>query len=48
METIITGAAFGASLVASGAYQPHLMALQFSLQKWNLFQTFLTATASSA
>lgn len=48
MDTIITGAAFGASLVASFMYQPHLIAAQFSLQHWNMVQTFLTATGSSA
>ncbi|KAF3767389.1 hypothetical protein M406DRAFT_61302 [Cryphonectria parasitica EP155] len=48
MDTIITGSAFGASLAASGMYEPYLIASQFTLQKWNMVQTFLTATGCSA
>lgn len=48
MENVITGAAFGASLVASGIYQPQLLAMQFALKRWDMFQIFLTATGSTA
>lgn len=48
MDTIITGAAFGASLVASSMYQPYLIASQFTFERWNMVQTFLAATGSSA
>ncbi|KUI68170.1 hypothetical protein VM1G_04240 [Cytospora mali] len=48
MGTIITGVAFGAALVASGMYSPYLITSQFSFEKWNMVQIFLTATACSA
>lgn len=48
LETIATGVAFGAALVASGMYSPYLIASQFTLQRWNMVQTFLTATGCSA
>lgn len=48
MDTIVTGAAFGASLASSNMYQPYLIASQFTLQQWNMVQTFLTATGFSA
>lgn len=48
LETIASGTAFGAALVASGMYSPYLIASQFTLQKWNMVQTFLSATACSA
>lgn len=48
LETIATGLGFGAALVASGMYSPYLIASQFTMQKWNMVQTFLTATGCSA
>jgi hypothetical protein len=48
MDTVITGAAFGAALVASGMYSPYLIASQFTFEKWNMIQTFLTATGCTA
>ncbi|ROW05114.1 hypothetical protein VSDG_00394 [Cytospora chrysosperma] len=48
MDTVVTGAAFGAALVASGMYSPYLIASQFSFEKWNMIQTFLTATGCTA
>lgn len=47
-EVIATGLAFGGALVASGMYSPYLIASQFTLQRWNMVQTFLTATGCSA
>ena len=48
LYVIASGLAFGAALVASGMYSPYLIASQFTLQKWNMLQTFLTATGCSA
>ncbi|KAG6366208.1 hypothetical protein INS49_000384 [Diaporthe citri] len=48
LEIIATGLAFGGALVASGLYSPFLIASQFTLQRWNMVQTFLTATGCSA
>lgn len=47
-DIVASGAAFGAALAASGMYSPYLIATQFTLQKWNMVQTFLTATACTA
>lgn len=48
LDIIATGVGFGAALVASGMYSPYLIASQFTLQRWNMVQTFLTATGCSA
>ncbi|OIW28389.1 YeeE/YedE family protein [Coniochaeta ligniaria NRRL 30616] len=48
MATILTGLAFGASLVASGVYQPSVILGQLSLDNWHMIQAFLTATATSS
>ncbi|KAJ9155087.1 YeeE/YedE family protein [Pleurostoma richardsiae] len=48
MNTLITGAAFGAALTASGVYQPSVILSQLSFENWHMIQAFLTATASSA
>ncbi|KAK1767989.1 YeeE/YedE family protein [Phialemonium atrogriseum] len=48
IATVLTGAAFGASLVASGVFQPSVILSQFRLENWHMTQAFLTATASSA
>lgn len=48
MDTIITGAVFGASLVASGMYQPDMIAQQFSLRAWNILQMFLASIGCTA
>ncbi|KAK2614327.1 hypothetical protein N8I77_001165 [Diaporthe amygdali] len=48
MDTVVSGMAFGAALVASGMYSPYLIASQFTLENWNMVQTFLTATGCSA
>lgn len=46
--TVVTGAAFGASFVASGVFQPSVIMSQLKLENWHMAQAFLTATASSA
>ncbi|KAG8167239.1 hypothetical protein KVR01_002928 [Diaporthe batatas] len=48
IATVLSGAAFGAALVASGMYSPYLIASQFTMQRWNMLQTFLTATGCTA
>lgn len=48
MENIITGAVFGASLIASGMYQPHTIDLQFSLKSCDMLQMFLATTGCTA
>ncbi len=47
MATVLTGLAFGASLVASGVYQPSVILGQLDLSNWHMIQAFLTATAAS-
>ena len=46
--TAITGAAFGASLAASGVYLPSVIIDQFSLTDFRMFHVFTTAMGSSA
>ncbi|KAI3398827.1 hypothetical protein diail_8518 [Diaporthe ilicicola] len=48
LDTVFAGMAFGAALAASGMYSPYLIASQFTLEKWNMVQTFLTATGCTA
>ncbi|KAK1974881.1 YeeE/YedE family protein [Colletotrichum cereale] len=45
--TVLSGAAFGASLVAAGVYQPSVIIAQLKLEDWHMVQAFLTAAASS-
>ncbi|KAL1902225.1 hypothetical protein Sste5346_001201 [Sporothrix stenoceras] len=46
--TAVTGAAFGAALVASGVYQPAVILDQLTWENCHMLQAFLTATAASA
>lgn len=46
--TLISGAAFGAAMMAAGFHNPAIVIEQFKFQNWHMFQTFLAATASSA
>lgn len=48
METLLSGAAFGAALTASGVFDPQAIVSQLTLQDWHMLQTFLTAIGSSA
>jgi len=48
MENLITGAAFGAALTASGVYQPSVIISQLKFENWHMIQAFLTGVASSA
>lgn len=48
MATPITGAAFGAAMIAAGFYDPAVVLSQLKFENWHMFQAFLAATASSA
>ena len=48
MDTLITGAAFGAALAASGVYEPSVIMDQMRLKDWHMIQVYLIATAGSA
>ncbi|KAM7190763.1 hypothetical protein V8F33_009312 [Rhypophila sp. PSN 637] len=48
VNTLLTGAAFGAALTASGVYQPSVIVSQLKFENWHMIQTFLTAAATSA
>ncbi|EFQ27616.1 YeeE/YedE family protein [Colletotrichum graminicola] len=45
--TVLSGAAFGASLVAAGVYQPSVIIAQLKFEDWHMIQAFVTAMASS-
>lgn len=47
MNSLLSGAAFGAALTASGVYQPATILSQFDLGSFHMLQTFLTAAAGS-
>ncbi|KAK5629865.1 hypothetical protein RRF57_005580 [Xylaria bambusicola] len=44
---LLSGAAFGAALAASGMYEPTVILSQMKLENWHMVQTFLTASAAS-
>ncbi|KAM0717955.1 hypothetical protein Q7P37_006287 [Cladosporium fusiforme] len=48
ISTIATGAVFGASLKASGVYQPSVIIDQFRLADFHMLHVFTTAVSSSA
>lgn len=48
MATLLSGAAFGAAMVAAGLHQPSIVVSQMKFENWHMVQTFLAATASSA
>ncbi|KAK6219522.1 YeeE/YedE family protein [Colletotrichum tabaci] len=45
--TVLSGAAFGAALVAAGVYQPSVIIAQLKFENWHMVQAFLAAAASS-
>lgn len=45
--TALSGAAFGAALVAAGVYQPSVIIAQLKFENWHMIQAFLAAAASS-
>jgi hypothetical protein len=48
MESVLTGAVFGAALTSSGVYQPSTIVSQLAFTDWHMIQVFLTAAATSA
>lgn len=48
MATLMSGAAFGAAMLASGFHHPSIVISQLKFENWHMFQTFITATAASA
>ncbi|KAM0409205.1 hypothetical protein ACHAPD_011370 [Fusarium lateritium] len=48
MAALLSGAVYGASTIAGGAYLPSTIIDQFKFQDWHLLQTTLGAVASSA
>ena len=48
MATLLTGAAFGAAMLASGFHHPSVVISQLRFDNWHMFQAFITATAASA
>ncbi|KAM0240642.1 hypothetical protein ACHAPO_002543 [Fusarium lateritium] len=48
MAALLSGAVYGASTIAGGAYLPSTIIGQFKFQDWHLLQTSLGAVASSA
>lgn len=48
MAAFISGATFGAAMLAAGFHQPSIVISQLKLENWHMVQAFLTATASSA
>ena len=48
LTDILTGAAFGSALTLSGVYRPSVIVSQMQLRNFNMLQTFLTASATSA
>ncbi|KAK4189321.1 hypothetical protein QBC35DRAFT_431107 [Podospora australis] len=48
MNNLVTGAAFGAALTASGVYQPSVIVSQLNFTNFHMIQAFLTAAAGSA
>lgn len=48
MASVVSGAAFGAAMMAAGFRDHSVVIAQMKLDNWHIFQAFLTATASSA
>ncbi len=48
MATLVSGAAFGAALTASGVFRPSVILAQLKFQNFHMLQAFLTATSTSA
>ncbi|POR31440.1 Uncharacterized protein TPAR_08324, partial [Tolypocladium paradoxum] len=46
--TLVSGAAFGAAMMAAGFHNPAVVIEQLKFENWHMFQTFLAATGSSA
>lgn len=44
----LSGAVFGSALMASGVWQPHVIISQMTIQNFDMLQSFLVGTATSA
>ncbi len=44
---LLTGAAFGAALAASGVYDPAVITSQLNATSWHMVQTFLAGSGTS-
>jgi hypothetical protein len=45
--TLLSGAAFGAAMLAAGFHHPSIVVSQFKFDNFHMIQAFLTATATS-
>ncbi|PNY23131.1 Uncharacterized protein TCAP_06926 [Tolypocladium capitatum] len=45
--TLVSGAAFGAAMMAAGFHNPAVVIEQFKFENWHMLQAFLAATAAS-
>jgi len=48
LTSIVSGAAFGAALIAAGVYSPQIIIGQMKLENFHMVKAFLAASASSA
>lgn len=47
MATVLSGASFGAAMIAAGFYDPAVVISQLKFENWHMVQAFLAATAAS-
>jgi hypothetical protein len=47
MTSFLSGAAFGAAMLAAGFHHPSIVISQLKFENFHMIQAFLTATASS-
>lgn len=47
MATLLTGAAFGAAMVAAGVHDPAVLISQFKFENFDMLQSFLAASATT-
>lgn len=47
MATFLSGAAFGAAMLATGFYNPAIVLSQLKFENSHMLQAFITATATS-
>lgn len=48
LNSVLSGAIFGAALTAAGVYSPTVIIEQMNFQDFHMMKTFLSASASSA
>lgn len=46
--TFLSGASFGAAMLAAGFHYPSIVVSQLKFDNWHMIQAFMTATAGSA